>query len=540
MTSLFSWAQIAGGLALFLMGVSATSNGFRKCIGLSTKKKIVRITDHKPMAFAFGLGLSMITQSSSVATSFAVGLVDVGMLSLAGSLVVMMGASVGGTFVTILLGLPIVSLAPGLLALTHLAVGLSQGRSRDITLALRGIATVLTGMFLIKNGVDPLVSDPRFVEILAYGGSRPWIMGIVSLLAASVLQSSSAVMALAIALAGSGSLPVQAVYPVVLGSHLGSAVIVVLAGISGKQNAALLGIGSALYKAIGVIIAIPLAAAVPSLLSILSFLSTELQCVGLQFAVVWLNALILLPCVGLLEGILRRGFQRKEQAVGEPAYLDTQLVDFPGLALSLLNRELTRLAGYLETETRLLLSAGGGGHELERLKQGTDELWFAASEYFDSIGISGKDHAARTYSRIAYDLGALHSIKEALNNGLYPLLLRQRQGKCPGKEKTPLQKKYDNVLFELVRSSMGALALGDLSMADDGALWYQKLKDLDDLIRRDIFRSGGYGEHCGLAYLARGTQLAKACMEINRGERMAFELLSRDDRNDTDAEMAEQ
>lgn len=536
-SSFFSWAQIAGGLALFLMGVTATSDGFRSFMGRSARQRMAEVTDKKPMAFVFGLILSAVTQSSSVATSFAVGLVDVGMLSLSGSLVVMIGASVGGTFVTLLLGLPVVQLAPGFLAISHFFVDLLKGKGRNGALVIRGISLVLTGMFVIKTGVSPLMEDPGFAEMLLALSARPLIMGFVAVTAAAVLQSSAAVMALAIALVGSGSLPLEAVYPIVLGSHVGSSAMVLMASLSGKRNARLLGIGSALYKVIGIALVLPFSSFVPGFLSKLSFLSPEFRCVVLQFAVVWYNALVVLPFTSILDRFLRACFVSDSQPIEEPAYLDNKLVEFPALALPLLDKELTRLAGFLEMETKLLLFPGGSLEEIGKLREGTDELWDVIADYFESMEISPKDGKNEAYARVAYALGAIKGIKESINDWLYPLIVSEGKKKRFPSVSADMGYEYESVLFELLRSAMGSFALGDLGLAKDVDRWYERLKEIDELIRRDIFRRGDYGRKGGLELLARGTQLAKACMEMTRGEKMAFEMGRVSDGRGPDVEM---
>lgn len=523
-SSVFLWAQIGGGLALFLMGVSATSEGFSRCMGRSARHRLAEVTDRKSMAFGLGLLLSAVTQSSAVATSFAVGLVDVGMLSLSGSLVVMIGASVGGTFVTILLGLPVVQLAPGFLAIAHLSAGMLRGKSHNVATVVRGVTLVLTGMFLIKNGVSPLMTDPYFSEILTRLSSSPTMIGSVAALAAAVMQSSAAVMALAIALASSGSLPMESLYPIVLGSHVGSSFIVLMASLSGKKNARLLGIGSALYKVFGIAVLTPFYPLIPKFLEMISFLSVEMRCVALQFCVVWMNALMFLPFTGFMSRMLKLLPSGEGERVGEPAYLDPRLVDFPGLALPLLDRELARLAGFMEKEIEILLSKDRVV-DLSKLRSGTEDLWNAISDYFDTIETSGISEGKGVIGRISYTLEALRGVKDAINQGIYTLVVSEDGGRSFwGEKDIPMMDQYGHVLVHLVRSAMGSLALGDLGLAGDVDRFYEKLKDLDESIRRDVFRRGSYGRGGLLEFLARGTQLAKACVQVTKGEKMALEM----------------
>lgn len=87
----FAAVNILGGLALFLYGVEQTTVAFGTSFGDKAKELLLRFTQKKPMAFLFGVVLAAVGQGSTLGTAFAVGFVDAGMLSFAGSVVVMMG-----------------------------------------------------------------------------------------------------------------------------------------------------------------------------------------------------------------------------------------------------------------------------------------------------------------------------------------------------------------------------------------------------------------------------------------------------------------
>lgn len=118
MNYFFCFINVLGGLALFLFGVEQSSQFFRNNLGGESRELMGRFTRKKYQAFTIGVLLSALTQSSTIATSFAVGFVDVGLLSFAGSLIVMMGASLGGTFVSFLLSLNLFAFAPLLFGLS--------------------------------------------------------------------------------------------------------------------------------------------------------------------------------------------------------------------------------------------------------------------------------------------------------------------------------------------------------------------------------------------------------------------------------------
>lgn len=545
-SSVFLWAQIAGGLALFLMGVSAASDGLGRSMSRQARRRMAEVTDRKSVAFGLGLLLSGVTQSSTVATSFAVGLVDIGMLSLAGSLVVMIGASVGSAFVTVLLGLPVVRLAPGFLGAAHLMTVVSKGKVKTASAIGRGIALVLTGMFLIKSGVTPLVEDPGLSSLLEALSTRPLVMGLASACVAALSQSGGMVMAIAIALASSGSLPISAIFPVVLGAHGGSSFMVLITSLQGKKNARLLGLGTAIFKIVGIGLSVPFYPLVPKLLLKMDFLSVEMSCVALQFFVKIFNTLVFLPFTGPLSRLLELIPFGQTAQMGEPAYLDRRLVEFPDLALPLLGRELVRLAGFLERETELLLTESQDNlenrlSEALKLKEAAEELWSSMSDYFDAIETSGKSPDRTETGRISYTLESLKAVKDRLNGGICPLVV---PGGCKrlfeswkAGENSVSVAQYGRTLVHLVRFAMGTLALGDLGMAKDVDGIYEELKSLDGSIRREIFKKGSYGKEAVMSFLSRGTELAKACVQAVQGERMALEMTLKPGGIDGDADL---
>ena len=93
-----------GGLALFLYGTQVLTDSFGREFGGGFKKALGRLAARRSGAFAFGAILAGGTQSSSVAASLAVGLVEAGLLPLSGPLPAVIGASVGAMAVTFLLG----------------------------------------------------------------------------------------------------------------------------------------------------------------------------------------------------------------------------------------------------------------------------------------------------------------------------------------------------------------------------------------------------------------------------------------------------
>jgi phosphate:Na+ symporter len=373
-THLFDVINILGGLALFLYGVEESTSAFATSFGGQFRELMIRFTRRKPMALLFGMILAAIAQGSTVATSFAIGFVDVGMLSFAGR-----RRHDGRECRRHVRDLPPEPRHRGVLAA-------ASGRKPSMTRfggakaakagnVLRGLSLVLLGMFVLKLGVGPLLADPRFGEAAARIAKNPLLTGVAALAATGVLQSSSAVMALAVALATAGALPLSAVFPVVMGSHVGSSVTVLLAGLSGKQNARKLGVCTFVYKLSGVLLLIPL---LPWIDTLLSRAGGPISgtIVMAQVGMTAFNALVFYPFTDLLASISGQIAERTGgERLGSPIYLDEELVEVPSLSILLLSQEeMIRLANYMELYCQILFFPEQGRREFEQLPSAIRDL----------------------------------------------------------------------------------------------------------------------------------------------------------------------
>ncbi|MDR3331064.1 MAG: Na/Pi symporter, partial [Synergistaceae bacterium] len=250
--------DILGGICLFFHGVSQSTEAFRTAFSAETREAMSRFTQKKPQALLFGVVLAAIAQGSTVSTSIAISFVDVGMLSLAGSIVVMMGASIGGTFVTFLISLNIVKFSPLILAASFVISQLENGWAKKTGNVLRSVSMILIGMFLLKLGVDPLLENQTVRDAVVNAARVPFTMFMTAMLMTAILQSSASVMALAVTIAMSGTLSQSAVFPVALGAHIGSTVTMLLAAAGGRRNTRMLGLATFFYKMAGTAIFVPL------------------------------------------------------------------------------------------------------------------------------------------------------------------------------------------------------------------------------------------------------------------------------------------
>ena len=102
---LFDILALAGGLSLFLFGMSVMSDALERRAEGSLKLLLARLTQNKAAGFLTGLVVTAVIQSSSAATVMVVGFVNSGVMTLKQAINVIMGANVGTTVTAWLLSL---------------------------------------------------------------------------------------------------------------------------------------------------------------------------------------------------------------------------------------------------------------------------------------------------------------------------------------------------------------------------------------------------------------------------------------------------
>ena len=89
--------KLLGGLALFLYGMEQMADALKAVAGERMKTILAKLTTNRFMGAATGAFVTAIIQSSSVTTVLVVGFITAGLMSMAQSIGVIMGANIGTT-----------------------------------------------------------------------------------------------------------------------------------------------------------------------------------------------------------------------------------------------------------------------------------------------------------------------------------------------------------------------------------------------------------------------------------------------------------
>ena len=159
---------LAGGLALFLYGMTMMSNGLELAAGNKLKAILEKLTTNRFLGVAVGALITAIIQSSSATTVMVVGFVNAGLMSLQNAVWVIMGANIGTTITGQLIALDITALAPVIAFIGVALIVFFKSKKLDAfgTIAA-GLGILFIGMNMMSTAMEPLRSSPEFIHIVS-------------------------------------------------------------------------------------------------------------------------------------------------------------------------------------------------------------------------------------------------------------------------------------------------------------------------------------------------------------------------------------
>lgn len=222
---------LAVGLFLFLGGLRLMSSGLENLCGSSFAAGVQHFTGNRFSAFLCGLIFSGLTQSSSLVTVVLVGVVNAGIIGLRPAIAVMIGANVGTTVTGQMISFDLYEYALYFAVAGAILIVAGRQRHRQVGRALLGLGVLLFGLENMGGALAPL-AESKFAQNLLSSAAVYPLTGIFAGAALTALiQSSSAVVAMAISLAKEGVLSLAAGAAVIVGADVGTCVTTLLAGL---------------------------------------------------------------------------------------------------------------------------------------------------------------------------------------------------------------------------------------------------------------------------------------------------------------------
>ncbi len=250
---------VIGGLGLFFYGMKSMSDALQAVAGDVIKNSIAIMTKNRVLAVLVGLFLTVLVQSSTITSVMTVGLVNAGLMTLKQSIGVIFGVNIGTTITGW-----IISIKVGKYGLLLIGLGIfpllfaKSMKYRQAGRAIFGIGLVFYGLLLMSDGFRPLRDMPQFLEAISYFSGQNYgayfASVVVGCLLTMLVQSSSAMLGVTIALAVTGVIPFHTAAALVMGENIGTTITATLASVGGNKNAKRIALAHSIFNILGVAI----------------------------------------------------------------------------------------------------------------------------------------------------------------------------------------------------------------------------------------------------------------------------------------------
>jgi len=250
--------ELIGGLGIFLLGMKNMSEGMQAVAGSSLRRMIGAVTNNRLFAVASGVVVTCVVQSSSITTVMVVGFVNSGVMELAQAVGVIMGANIGTTVTGWVLVLRIGKYGLPLLGTAAFAYLFSRGdRVRYWAMAIMGIGMIFFGLELMKDACSIIKEMPDFENWFQRfrADSRIGVLkcALVGCVITTLVQSSSATLAITISLATQGIISFETAGALVLGENIGTTITAILASLAATTNARRAAYFHVIFNLVGVL-----------------------------------------------------------------------------------------------------------------------------------------------------------------------------------------------------------------------------------------------------------------------------------------------
>jgi len=467
--------NLMGGVALLLWGLHMVHSGIVRAFGANLRRAVGIALNNRFKAFAAGIGVTALLQSSTatalILTSFAAG----GILSLTPGLATMLGANVGTALIVQVLSFDLSPLIPLLLIAGLLAFRYGgKTRSHDLGRVAIGLGLMLLSLDMLLHSLEPVEHSPLTRQIFSAISDELLLCLLISMLLTWLTHSSVAVVLLIVSLAHMQLMTSEASLTMVIGANLGAAVNPLFeGGLPGNPASYRLPLGNLLNRLTGCALLYPM---LTPLANWLSGSGYDPARAVVEFHILFnlAMAVLFLPFLRPLARMLKRLLPERTTAAtpGTPLYLDANALQTPPVALACAARETLRMSDLVENMLRVGMEALMRNNrrripEVTSLEDAIDQLHEAIKLYVVRImRVSLEERDAQRATEIMSFSINLEHIGDIIFNSLMEIASKKIRHRLSFSDEgtLELEKMYQHVLANFQLAS-GAFLSGDLSVA---------------------------------------------------------------------------
>ncbi|ERI85398.1 Na/Pi-cotransporter II-like protein [Bacteroides pyogenes F0041] len=260
--SFYDFLKLIGSLGLFLYGMKIMSEGLQKVAGDRLRGILTAMTTNRVTGVFTGVLITALIQSSSATTVMVVSFVNAGLLTLAQSISVIMGANIGTTVTAWIISVFGFKVDMGAFALPLLAIALPlifSGKSnrKSIGEFIFGFSFLFMGLSYLKTNAPDLNANPdmlAFVQNYTDMGFMSILLFLfIGTILTMIVQASAATMAITLIMCANGWISLELGAALVLGENIGTTITANLAALTANSQAKRAALAHFVFNVFGVI-----------------------------------------------------------------------------------------------------------------------------------------------------------------------------------------------------------------------------------------------------------------------------------------------
>ncbi|MGE5462857.1 MAG: Na/Pi cotransporter family protein [Syntrophothermus sp.] len=379
---MIGFLQILGGLALFMYGVRMLSSGMEKLTGDQIQKWLEIMTRGRFRSLIFGTVATALIHSSGLLMVTMIGLVNASLMTVEQTIGVIIGQEIGTTLTAQIVAFNIGNFNMLFVVLGVILFEFFEHRDwKKYGEICFGIGIVFLGMTLMSGALKELVQFSWVSSGLIVMGKYPMAAVFAGLVVTSVVQSSTAVTSIAVAMGMSQVITLEGAVGIIFGANIGSCVTGLIASFPLSRPARKVSMAQIFINVVGVLIFLPFIHQYADLIARTSpYLPRQIANAHTIFNII--VSLLMLPFINQIAWVAEKLVppERKQEKEKITAYIDDMQYSVPAVALTEAGRELVRVgevtAQMLQESCQALLTRNSlaASHVLEQEEQMVDPI----------------------------------------------------------------------------------------------------------------------------------------------------------------------
>jgi len=463
--------NILGAVALLLFGLAQVKDGVTLAFGARLRTGLANSTKSGLRSILSGLGATIALQSSTATALMTASFAERGLVNPRMAQIVLLGANIGTAVTAWLVAAGTEVFAPLLLLVGVILLRNGSAARRGFGTALIGIGLMLLSLQVLGMATEPMRQSPALAAFLNMLDAS-WLVALLFSAALAFVSSSSlAIVILVLSLASSGIASPGLIVVLILGANLGGAIPPVVATLASPPEARRVTRGNLLVRAIGCVLALPLAGIAADMLQTLP-ISPEKLPVDAHLAFNLILALIAWPFGGQVSDLMTRLIPDEPEKETGPQFLDPDELDDPVRALANATREVLGVGDQIErmlirTENAFKHNDLAPLKDIALIEGRVDKLQQDVKLYLSKLGQKGLEdnNARRSIAIIDYAINLEH-MGDIIEKGLCDQLAKKIEKglKFSDDGYRELADLFD-LTIDTLRTAQTVFVTGDVNLA---------------------------------------------------------------------------